>query len=244
MGEANELVNLLGENRKMSAKEASDPVGKKINKLSDRMLTMAASLEDMQAESDWDDTTLRKSGAVPQGQLQTLDRRSLASGLAMVPLIGIAGQANSAILREDQSAPSGDNNAYVKALVDISKKNKKANDKGRAQTREWNAKRYSIDNVNRIKGPVWGQGAAGPDRFDGKGKTVWDKQRADFEVLKATGPVAVGRPQLASPPSSEMPQSCSTFAFCYSRALRGAKAEKAPPGGWFSRGRPLALLPL
>jgi len=37
-------------------------------------------------------------------------------------LIGIAGQANSAILREDQSAPSGDNNAYVKALVDISKK--------------------------------------------------------------------------------------------------------------------------
>merc|ERR1719161_138848 len=123
--EANEVVNLLGKNRQMSDKEASDPVGKKINKLSDRMLTMAVPLEDMKAESDWDDTTLRKSGSVPQGQLQTLDRRSLASGLAMVPLIAIAGQANSAILREDQSAPSGDNNAYVKALVDASKKTRR-----------------------------------------------------------------------------------------------------------------------
>jgi len=173
--EAEELVNQISQ---MSNKDADDLVSKVINKLSDRLLQMLP-LDDMQTESHLDDTTLGKAGAAAMApsQPQLMDRRSLAAGLAMAPLV-VAGQANAAKLRDDPVVQTADSNAYVAKLVELSKANKAQNDKGRQATQNWNAKRFSIAQVNRIKDL--------PDRFDGKGKTVWDKQRADYAVLKGS----------------------------------------------------------
>jgi len=158
----NELVDKVG---------ADELVDRMMNKLSDRVL-QALPFHDTEdtEDADLDSTTLGKPGALampssrvgalgaarpaqpllaagrsrPIANAEASDRRSMATALALMPLVALAGQANAVTA----------DNPYVAELLKRSKDNKAENDKKRFQAQEWNAKRFSLSNykAKELKG--------------------------------------------------------------------------------------------
>lgn len=161
--EAKQTTNTEDIEKLIDQLDSNELVGKVMNKLSDRLLEVLAP-----QDTDLDDTTLGKLAAPTSGvgtlpasrpvMVQGLaNRREMAAGLALAPLVAIAGKA-----------AAEPNQAYIDALLAKTKENKEKNDKSRKAQTAWNAKRWTINNYNtNFKdakpdglGSVWGE--AGP----------------------------------------------------------------------------------
>lgn len=125
--------------------DMNELVNKMVDKLSQRL-----NLED----TDMDSTTLGKPGAMatqarPVVSPVLADRRAIAGGIALMPLVAVVGGANAAdkIPNYEQASE----NAYISALLENTKNNKAANDAKRAATQAWNGKRFGIMQNRKLK---------------------------------------------------------------------------------------------